>query len=161
MYAAEDQLRATLSRGGSVDFFGSTLSMPVERRFADLPSVQRYVVAVLALDAVRSAWPTAEPVRVRERAGASRAHYEPPGVIAIPLMGSVERRWAARETVVLHELAHHLCWAQGDAPHGPRFCGTLVHLYRGALGDGPALLLRAALDGAGIPVRDVVVEVTR
>lgn len=153
-------MRSTLQRGGRVDFFGSVLDVPAERRFADLASVEAYVRAVLALDGVRRAWPGVRPPRIRERAGAGRAHYERreparDGVIALPIAGLAEQRWAARETVVLHELAHHLAWADAGAQaHGADFCGTLVLLYRLALAPQAALLLRAALDGAGVPVAE-------
>ncbi|MBM3688618.1 MAG: TIGR04338 family metallohydrolase [Actinobacteria bacterium] len=166
VYAAEDQLGRLLARGGTVDFYGSTLTLPVERRFADIASVQRYVDAVLALSTVRERWPRVAPVRVRERSGLSRAHYEPAvperrstATIAIPLAGPVEARWAARETVVLHEIAHHLV-AQDLPPeplHGPTFCGVLLSLIATAIGPEAALALRAAFDGAGIRVTEVAV----
>ena len=161
VYAAEDQLGRLLARGGTVDFFGSSLTLPVERRFADIASVERYVGAVLDLPSIRARWPHISPVRVRERAGAKRAHYEhAQAVIAIPLAGSVEQRWAARETVVLHEVAHHLvAQAPLDEPaHGPAFCGTLLFVLSVVIGPEPATVLRAAFDGAGVPVTDLVVE---
>lgn len=151
VYAAEDQLRATLKRGGRVNFFGSTLDVPAERHFADLSSIQAYVDSVLALTPVVASWPDAQPVRVRERSGTTKAHYEPSGTIAIPLSGPVKARWAARETVVLHELAHHLVWSDAEPAHGPRFCGALVRLYQYAICPSAGLLLRASLDSAGVP----------
>ena len=167
VYAAEDQLGRLLARGGTVDFFGSTLTLPVERRFADIASVQRYVWGVLALDGVRAMWPQMTEVRVRERSGLSRAHYEPAtgtraATIAIPLAGPVEVRWAARETGVLHEVAHHLV-AQSlpdEAWHGPTFCGVMMWLIGTVIGPEAGLALRAAFDGAGIPVVEVVAEVS-
>jgi putative metallohydrolase (TIGR04338 family) len=95
------------------------------------------------------------PVRVRERAGNGRAHYSE-GVIALPLQGLVGERWAARESVVLHELTHHLVAHAhpGVAAHGPEFCGDEVLLVEIALGPEAALLLRAAFDGSGIPVAE-------
>lgn len=167
VYAAEDQLGRLLARGGTVDFYGSILTLPVERRFADIASVTRYVESVLALASVRARWPEVEPVRVRERSGLARAHYEPgsaarPATIAIPLAGPVETRWAARETVVLHEVAHHLV-AQEASPepwHGPTFCGVLLSLVGTVIGPEAALALRAAFDGAGVPVRESAVGVT-
>jgi putative metallohydrolase (TIGR04338 family) len=154
VYAAEDQLRSTLEAGGRVDFFGSTLDVPAERHFADLVSIQAYVDSVLRLAPVQERWPDVGPVLVRERAGSSRAHYEPGsgGVIAIPLTGLPGQRWAARETVVLHEVAHHLVWSADDPAHGPRFCGALIRLYQHAISPSAALLLRAGLDSAGVPL---------
>jgi putative metallohydrolase (TIGR04338 family) len=155
VYAAEEQWARQLARGGTVDFFGSPLQVPTERRFADIASVQRYVESVLALIGVVTRWPGVPPVRVRERAGTGRAHYSD-GVIALPLKGLVGERWAARESVVLHELTHHLVAHShpGVAAHGPEFCGDEVLLVEIVLGPEAALLLRAALDGAGIPVAE-------
>ena len=160
VYAAEDQLARLLARGGRVDFFGSSLTLPVERRFADIASIERYVDSVIALPSVRGRWPGVVPVRVRERAGGGRAHYEPgsPAVIAIPLAGPVEVRWAARETVVLHEVAHHLVAMSppiAEPAHGPQFCGTLLFLLGTVIGPESALALRAFLDGAGVPVAEL------
>lgn len=157
VYAVEEQWAQQLARGGTVEFFGSLLQVPTERRFADIPSVQRYVDAVLGLIAVVTQWPAAPGVRVRERAGTGRAHYAD-DVIALPLRGHVGERWAARESVVLHELAHHLVAHSrpGVAPHGPEFCGDLVRLVEIVLGPEAALLLRAGFDGAGIPVAERV-----
>jgi putative metallohydrolase (TIGR04338 family) len=155
VYAAEEQWARQLARGGTVDFFGSPLQVPTERRFADIGSVQRYVESVLALIGVVTRWPGVPPVRVRERAGTGRAHYSD-GVIALPLKGLVGERWAARESVVLHELTHHLVAHShpGAAAHGPEFCGDEVLLVEITLGPEAALLLRAAFDGAGIPLAE-------
>ena len=67
VYAAEEQWAHQLARGGAIDFLGSRLQIPVERRFADIASVQRYVDAVLGLIGVVTQWPGVSPVRVRER----------------------------------------------------------------------------------------------
>ena len=151
VYAAEDQVSAALARGGCVDFFGSTLTLPIERHFADVASIQRYVDAVLALPSVAEAWPTAGAVRVRERAGAAKATYErATGVMAIPLAGPPPR-WAAREMVILHELAHHCTYAaHADvAAHGPEFVANLETLVGVVIGPEVSLMLRAAFDGVG------------
>lgn len=155
VYAAEEQWARQLARGGTVDFFGSALQVPQERRFADIDSVQRYADSVLSLIGVITRWPCVPGVRLRERAGAGRAHYSE-GVIALPLMGAVGERWAARETVVLHEITHHLVAHAhpGVAAHGPQFCGDEIALVEIVLGAEAALLLRAAFDGAGIPVAE-------
>lgn len=155
VYAAEEQWARQLARGGTVDFFGSPLQVSQERRFADIDSVQRYVDAVLGLIGVITRWPGLSGVRVRERAGTGRAHYSD-GVIALPLAGAVGERWAARESVVLHELTHHIvaCAHPGVAAHGAEFCGEEVLLAEIVLGPEAALLLRAAFDGAGIPVAE-------
>lgn len=157
VYAAEEQWSRQLARGGVVDFFGSPLTVPMERRFADVSSIQSYVDAILGLIGVITQWPAAPAVRVRERAGTGRAHYAD-DVIAIPLRGVGDQRWAARESVVLHELTHHLIAHSqpGVAAHGPEFRADEVRLVEIVLGPEAALLLRAAFDGAGLPVADRV-----
>lgn len=153
VYSAEQQVARLLDRAAdgasTVDFFGSTLTLPVERRFADLASVRRWVDAVLALPEVRARWADAPACGVRARRGVSRAHYEPPGTIAVPQAG----RWAMRELVLCHELAHHLTFhaAAGahDPGHGRAFVDTYVSLVGLVIGAEVALLLRAGLDQAG------------
>lgn len=152
MYAAEDQWSAVLDRGGVVDFFGSRIDVPDQRRFGDLSSVQRYVDAVLAMPALVVAYPDLGPIHVRERAGQTKAHYEPStATIAVPL----RTQWAAREAVVLHEVAHHLTLSEHagrERPpwHGPEFRGTMCALVAIVLGDAAALLLRAGYESAGL-----------
>ena len=157
VYAAEEQWAHQLARGGAIDFFGSRLQIPVERRFADIASVQRYVDAVLSLIGVVTQWPGVSPVRVRERSGSGRAHYSA-GVIALPLTGIGAERWAARESVVLHEITHHLVAHAHPtaAAHGPHFCAAMVRLVEISLGVEAALLLRAAFDGSGVGVAEGV-----
>ena len=148
VYAAEDQWSAVLDRGGLVDFFGSRLDVPQQRRFGDLDSVRRYVDAVLTLPSVVERW-APESVAVRERAGQAKAHYEPStATIAIPL----KTMWAARESVLLHEIAHHLRGSADEDWHGPRFRQTMCGLVSIVLGDPAALLLRAGYEEAGVRV---------
>lgn len=154
IYEAEHQWSAVLDRGGTIDFHGSQLQVPMQRRFADIPSVQRYVDTVLALDSVRQKYPNAGPVRVRERRGQSKAHYEPStATMAIP-MGD---RMFGRESTVLHELAHHLSVSDGlpATPRGTRWHGAeyrdaMLLLAGVVLGEPSALLLRAGYHSSGI-----------
>jgi putative metallohydrolase (TIGR04338 family) len=154
LYAAEDQWSSVLDRGGQVDFFGSRLDIPVQRRFGDIASVQAYVDLVLAMPAVVAAYPDAGQVRVRERDGQRRAHYEPASAtIAVPMRDL----WAGRESVVLHELAHHLACSIGvpTSPsgrrwHGAEFRKAMCALVAEVLGEPAALLLRAGYDAAGV-----------
>ena len=159
MYAVEDQWSAVLDRGGVVDFFGSRFDVPLQRRFGDLASVRRYVEAVLALPGVVGSFPDAPPVAVRERAGQTKAHYEPAtGTIAVPLRSV----WAARESVILHEIAHHLAFTAGLGPdadvqdrpgwHGPDYRRTMCELVAVVMGDPAAFLLRAGYESAGLVV---------
>jgi putative metallohydrolase (TIGR04338 family) len=154
VYAAEDQWSALLDRGGPVDFFGSRIDVPAQRRFADVASVQAYADAALATTFAVQNYPAAGPVVVRERDGQRSAHYEPAAAtIAIPL----RTLWAGREAVVLHELAHHLACSAGVRArsrrwHGPEFLSAMCGLVDAMLGEAAALLLRAGYDAAGVSV---------
>ena len=153
VYAAEEFVRTLFDRAGergnrSVDFFGAHLTLPPEARFASVESVQRYVDEVLGLSFVRARWPTAEPLTVRARRGATAAHFEHDGraaVIAVP-----ERRttWALRELVVLHEVAHHLCRA--EPPHGPRFVAAFGELAAAVMGAEVGYVLRVVYAKEGV-----------
>lgn len=156
LYAAENQVERILDRSAVypvVEVAGSHLTLPMERHFAELDSVQRYVDRALALGWVRERWPetAVRPVTVRERRGASRAHYEhQTAVIALPLHRGTQA-WALRELVVLHELAHHL-GGSADTGHGPPFAGRLVELVEGIIGPEAALLLRVAMADQGVRI---------
>jgi putative metallohydrolase (TIGR04338 family) len=142
-----------LDRGGLVDFFGSHIDVPLQRRFGDIDGVRRYVDAVLGLEAVVVRFPAAPPVAVRERAGQTKAHYESAtATIAVPMKSA----WAAREAVILHELSHHLMASDGLAGpgadwHGPGYRITMIDLVVAVLGEPAALLLRAGYEEAGVP----------
>jgi putative metallohydrolase (TIGR04338 family) len=154
VYGAEHQWSAVLDRGGLVNFHGSHIYVPLQKRFADISSVQRYVDAVLALDSIREAYPNAGPVCVRERRGQRKAHYEPStAAMAIPM----ENRAFGRESTVLHELAHHLSVSEGlpATPSGTRWHGmefreAMLFLVSVVLGEPSALLLRAGYHSSGI-----------
>lgn len=154
VYGAEDQWSAVLDRGGPVNFHGSHLNVPLQKRFADIASVQRYVDTVLASDSVRQRYPNAGPVRVRERRGQGKAHYEPStATVAIPMVN----RAFGRESTVLHELAHHLSVSEGLPAtrsgtrwHGVEFRHAMLLLVDAVLGAEAALLLRAGYHASGI-----------
>lgn len=155
LYAAEDLVARILDRATDhpvIEVAGSHLTLPVERRFGDIPAVQRYADAVLALTWVRHRWPRAAcPVMVRERQGASRAHYQWAGsVLAVPAPAD-GGRWALRELVILHELAHHLGPVE-DPGHGPAFAGRMLDLVEGIIGPEVALLLRVNFSDTGVTV---------
>jgi len=141
VYVAEDQWSAVLDRGGTVDFFGSVLALPTQRRFGDFDAVRGYVQAVCT--SVGISVPT-----VRARRGHTRAHYESATTtIAIPDVVS-SGAWAARESVVLHELAHHWDFLEhGSLMHGAGFRTAMLTLVADTLGEEAALLLRAGYDG--------------
>ena len=74
--------------------------------------------------------------RRRDRARGHRsAEYRrrPDGSREIAIPASREGRWALRELVVLHEIAHHLDDSDGPA-HGPGFVRTLIALVGLVLG---------------------------
>lgn len=154
VYDAERVWSAVLDRGGLVDFHGSHLYVPMQKRFADILSVQRYVDEVLALDVIRDKYPNASAVRVRERRGQNKAHYEPStATVAIPMKNTTY----GRESTVLHELAHHLSVSEGlpTTPtgtrwHGAEFRDAMLLLVSVVLGEPAALLLRAGYHSSGV-----------
>lgn len=125
VYAAEDQWSAVLDRGGVVEFFGSTFDMPCQRKFGALEHMQQYV------DHLVGPKPT-PALQVRARKGPTRAHFDPmKNEIAIPM----DVTWAARESVLLHEVAHALTYAQhADLTHGPHFRSHMLNLVKDQLG---------------------------
>ena len=138
VYAAEDQWSAALDRGGPMDFFGSHLILPVQLRFGDLAAMQAYIDARCAERGETGA------VRVRPRRGQAMAHYAD-GVIAIPM----EAGWACRESILLHEFAHHV--ARGDGPlHGTVFRGSMLEVVAQAQGAESALVLRTCYEANGV-----------
>ena len=138
VYTAETIFARTLDKGGAVQIAGTTVQLPPEARFGDVDSIQRYVDSVIARPTVAARFGSVRPVRVRARRGNAAAHYEPPGVIAIPV--SRDSTPFRREVVVAHELAHHLTPA--GAPHGPEFTDTLLWLIDELLGPQAAFVLR-------------------
>ncbi|MFC6011487.1 TIGR04338 family metallohydrolase [Nocardia lasii] len=153
VYDGEQLLRGIFDRADefghrTIEVYGSQLTLPVERRFASVESVQSYVDKVLALNWVRAHWNRASlPVRVRSRAGTTAAHYEPENaVLAVPL----HTTWALRELVILHELTHHLAPDQTEAPHGPEFCTRYAELVDGTIGPEAGLLTRSTFTGCGV-----------
>lgn len=119
---------------------GSTLTLPDERRFADVASIQRYC------DMVTDSTP-APRVRVRDRRGLTRAHYQM-GEIAIPLSPPAGHRHLARELVVLHELAHHLFPCSPH--HGSAFRKTYLSLLDLHMGPEAALLMQINYSDQGL-----------
>ena len=132
-----------MNRGGKVDFHGSIIEVPVQRRFGDLEAIATYVDWVVSHPRVIEAFGVVAPVSVRARKGQLKAHYEAESqVIAIP----IDTAWAARESVVLHELTHHIVMSShgtDDPAHGPRFTSSMCTLVECTLGPEAALLLRA------------------
>ena len=141
VYDAENALLFMLDHGGTASFMGSSLTLPVERRFGDLDGVRRYLAQVRTRP-----WghpDTPEPV-VRLRKGVAKAHWDD-GVIALP-DGIGAQGWAMREVVVLHEYAHHVAWFTASATgHGPVFQQVYLDLLEHAVGPEAAFVVRAGL----------------
>jgi putative metallohydrolase (TIGR04338 family) len=141
VYAAEDTLMFLLDNGGTAQFHGSSLTLPVERRFGDLEGVRRYLQEVR-----RRPWgyPAIPAPGVRLRKGHTRAHWAA-DTIALP-DGIGARGWAMREVVVLHEYAHHVTWhLHGQTGHGPAFQDVFLGLLENAIGPEAAFVVRAGL----------------
>lgn len=155
VYAAEGFVRTLFDRAAqhdsrTIDFFGASLTLPPEARFAAVESVQRYVNQVLAMPGVAEIRREPGPLRVRVRRAATAAHYERrdgAGVIAVPAGMGAE--WALREWVVLHEIAHHLCRPAAPA-HGSEFVSTFCALATVVMGPEAGHVLRVvyAKEGA-------------
>jgi len=142
VYAAEAVWRAQLdaARAGAreLSVAGSVLVLPQELILGSLPAASAYLRRVEAEPAYRQSFPDAPALRVRARRGAGRAHYEPPDTIALPAPRTGPR-WALREAVVLHEVAHHVAGA--PLTHGPHFAAALLRLVAITLGDEAAFAL--------------------
>jgi putative metallohydrolase (TIGR04338 family) len=159
VYAAEQHVhrvmdRASTGTAGVIEIAGSRLVLPPERRFGSVGAVQGFVDAAMSLRWVQERWPRARvPVTVRARRGMTAAHYERlTTTIAVPVSGD---RWALRELVALHELAHHLAPdpVDGAAPpavHGREFIDRLLELADGITGPEVAFLLRVTFTEAGL-----------
>lgn len=148
VYRAEDawagRLDAARLGAGLATVGGSRVLLPAERRFGTLETAASYAARVVALPAVVDAMgPVAAPA-IRLRRGARQAHWESPGVIALPVPRHGEP-WGLRETVLLHELAHHVGETTGHtAGHAAPYPAVLLLLVTATLGPEAALALRVA-----------------
>ncbi|HEY9315151.1 TIGR04338 family metallohydrolase [Williamsia sp.] len=160
LYAAERLVFNVFERaaggGNTLTIAGTTITLPPEARFGSVDSVRHYVDRVVAMAPVIDRFERARtPVSVRTRRGQHQAHYEydpagGAGVIAVPV--ATQGRWAMRELVVLHELAHHLSPGSSTDKHGPRFAATLIDLVGLVLGPEAALVYRITFGDSGIGV---------
>jgi putative metallohydrolase (TIGR04338 family) len=134
VYSAEHQLQWLYDNvGGNINLHGVPLQLEPERKFEDLAAVQRYVDLVTLNPNVIGAFGKVGHVHVRERRGDTAAHYRL-NTIAINTKATKMASgsgWALRETVVLHELAHHYSKSHG---HGPDFARTFVTLLSHTMG---------------------------
>ena len=148
VYRAEDAWAAQLdaARLGAqlATVGGSAVLLPAERRLGSLAAAADYAARVVALPEVVAQLGPAEPPQLRPRRGVRSAHWEPPGTIALPVPEHGEP-WALRETVLLHELAHHLAETTGRARgHRAPFPAVVLLLTAVVLGEEAALALRVA-----------------
>ena len=121
---------------------GDSLLLPAERRLGSLEAARDYAARVVALPEVVAAVGTVVAPALRLRQGTLAAHWEPPGTIALPVPVHGEP-WGLRETVLLHELAHHLGETTGRSRgHRPPFPALVLLLAQAVLGEEAALALR-------------------
>jgi putative metallohydrolase (TIGR04338 family) len=141
VYHAENILRTMLDNARDnpvITIEGITLTLPPEAKFSNVEDVQRYVAQVTTLPSVVEAFGETKPVAVRSRKGQRVAHYERyPATIAVPERAT---RWALREVVILHEIAHH--YSPSRPAHGPEFVSTLIKLLECVMGPEMGLLAR-------------------
>ncbi|MCW2613798.1 MAG: family metallohydrolase [Frankiales bacterium] len=156
VYRAEDAWAARLdaARQGAVlaTVGGSSLLLPGERRLGSLTAAGQYAARVLSLPGVVAVVGAAAPLAVRPRRGVRAAHWEPPGTIALPVPVHGEP-WALRETVLLHELAHHVGETTGRSRgHRAPFPAVLLLLVAEVLGEEAAFALRVDYGDEGVEV---------
>lgn len=149
VYSAEYRVRRWLDVDEPINMYGSSWSPETEVRFGDIASVQHYCDRVLDF----IGWST--PITVRARRGSTKAHYDPSvATIAVPPMPTTGhgQSWAMRETVVLHELAHHL--TRWDEAHGAEF--AKAHLYLWEVTGHPVLarMHEIAMHSEGVRIAD-------
>jgi putative metallohydrolase (TIGR04338 family) len=156
VYRAEDSWAARLDvarRGAPLATVGgSAVLLPSERRFGSLATAASYAEKVLALPAVVTLAGRLPAPELRPRRGQRAAHWEPPGVIALPVPVHGEP-WALRESVLLHELAHHVGESAGlTLGHGAPYPAVLLVLVEAVLGAEAAFALRVAYGEAKVEV---------
>ncbi|MBD0020602.1 TIGR04338 family metallohydrolase [Gordonia pseudamarae] len=155
VYEAEHLAHRMFDRTSSsrlVQLAGASITLPPEARFASVGSVRDYVGRVLEMDVVTEQFTAAGiPVAVVERGGHRSAEYRrrPDGSREIAIPTSREGRWALRELVVLHELAHHFDDSGGPA-HGVGFVHTLIALVGSVLGPEAAFVYRVVFADSGV-----------
>lgn len=146
VYNAEFQLRDIFSNGSLsrvVKFKGMTLTLPDERKFGALETVQSYADAVIEM--VRDTYPAKRvPVIEGRKSLRHRAYWDWEKIV---LPQREVGAWAWRETVVLHEIAHHLTPGAG---HNGEFCGAFVYLLTEIIGPEAGWLMGVLLNENGI-----------
>lgn len=148
VYHAENILREIVDNSRDNPLYkieGITLTIPPEGKFSTAEDVQRYVNRVTSMPSVLAIFGEAK-IAVRSRKGQRIAHYEPINqTIAVPEHDS---RWALREIVILHELAHH--YSRSVPAHGPEFVDTMITLLSLVIGPEMGLLARILFADSGV-----------
>lgn len=130
---------------------GSSLVIPLERKFGRVEDVQAYVDLCCRVLRHR------EVPRVRKAHGNSKHAWGGGWRNEIQLPAAEDHaagkgkhtNWALREVVVLHELAHCLTHTSG---HGAEFAGTFLKLIREFMGTETWLLALSTFDAAGVDI---------
>lgn len=138
----------------TVTVAGSSLVIPLERKFGRIEDIQSYVDRVWqVVNRNMGSAPRVRPRQSIRHAHASRSRNE----IAIPtneVQAAGKSGWAMREIVVLHELAHILNTSgdHSDGGHGPAFVGWFLRLIREVMGYETWLLALSTFDHAGVDI---------
>jgi len=126
----------------------SMVLVPNDRKFQTVANIQSYVNKVTDQQGVKAV--TVVPKLHRGKGRQLWAHYDPSaGEIHIPMRA--KGKWAQREVVVLHELAHHLTWRE-PVGHGPKFAGKLLELIEEYIGLEAHFILRILYADNGVVV---------
>ena len=156
VYRAEDAWAARLDtarRGAALATVGgSAVLLPAEVRFGALAAASSYAEFVLSRPRVVALGGRLPAPELRPRRGQRAAHWESPGVIALPVPRHGEP-WALRESVLLHELAHHVGETTGlTSGHRPPYPALLVEIVQAVLGVEAAFALRVAYGEESVEV---------
>ncbi len=104
---------------------GVTITVPHERKFGHIDTVRKYVEHVCTSEGF------SVPAVVESKKLKNRAYYEPLGV-RITMPNFDKARWAWREIVVLHEIAHHMQPFQGHSDPFQKTFADLLGKYIGS-----------------------------
>ena len=128
---------------------GMQLTMPVEYKVGELDHIQRYANAVIR-DYNGRHDTRHKKVRVVEgRRSLHKKAYYTHGMGRITLPQRDSGSWAWRQTVVLHEIAHHLAPCPG---HGVEFAEVMLDLLENYVGLQAGLVYVILLDKEGITI---------
>jgi len=128
---------------------GMQLTMPAEYKFGELDHIQRYANAVIRDYNSRHDTRHGKVRVVEGRKSLHRKAYYTHGMGRITLPQRDSGSWAWRQTVVLHEVAHHLAPCQG---HGEGFAEVMLDLLENYVGLQAGLVYVILLDKEGITI---------